>query len=153
MGRSWMCRYKKVQELQVYSVFDGEPRQGAEVSNCYDQWGRNQWQLWREQSGYVGHARAYCVVHGKSIESKQRSAKIFGLSTGSDEWNSIGSSSACSTVRTGRIWRRARIWKKNNNWRARFCVDQFEVILRDVRKTSRDVRDRDVHFTRPRRSN
>jgi len=43
--------------------------------------------------------------------------------------------------------------KKNNNWRERFCVDQFEVILRDVRKTSRDVRDRDVHFTRPRRSN
>ena len=25
-----MCRYKKVQELQVYSVFDGEPRQGLE---------------------------------------------------------------------------------------------------------------------------
>ena len=25
-----MCRYKKVQELQEYSVFDGEPRQGLE---------------------------------------------------------------------------------------------------------------------------
>ena len=25
-----MCRYKKVQKLQVYSVFDGEPRQGLE---------------------------------------------------------------------------------------------------------------------------
>ena len=25
-----MCRYKKVQELQVFSVFDGKPRQGLE---------------------------------------------------------------------------------------------------------------------------
>ena len=32
-----MCRYTKVQELQVYSVFDGEPRQGLE------QWRRQAW--------------------------------------------------------------------------------------------------------------
>ena len=63
-----MCRYKKVQELQVYSVFDGEPRQGLE-----SRIGMISGQLWREHSGYVGHARACCVVLGRSIESKQRS--------------------------------------------------------------------------------